>query len=351
MNTLPIEKKIPKRVILLRFGAVGDMILTTPALDALRQAWPTTHISYATRAELVSLIAHNPNIDEVIPLHKQDSIWQFAQRLRAQQPDLVIDLHHKSFCKVLRLLMPGIPFVVWHKRDLSETLRVRLLQQKPRSTLPTATRFHKAIEQSVGQTLPPGRLQSFLGPEDAENARRLLVAAGVDMTRPIIGFSPGANWQTKQWPIEYYSELAQRALQHGLQVVVQGNTAEKPLGRIIAENAIGSVDLCGQLDLPTLGGLLSWCSAFVTNDTGPMHMARGLTVPTLALFGSTDPAMFDFTGHALQWAGVECAPCSFFGKSHCPKGHFRCMRDISPASAWAALQNLMAAKRPGCVSA
>jgi len=107
----------------------------------------------------------------------------------------------------------------------------------------------------------------------------------------------------------------------------------------------GAVDLTGKLDLPGLGGFVSCCTAFVANDSGPLHIARALGVPTLAIFGSTDPGMFDFAGHALLFAGVECAPCSFFGRSRCPRGHFRCMLDLTEERAWEALAPLLRAGR------
>src|SRR5207248_2547489 len=85
----------------------------------------------------------------------------------------------------------------------------------------------------------------------------------------------------------------------GLQVAVQGSESERGLGELIAKEAPGAVDLCGKLDLPAMGGFISRCSTFVSNDSGPMHMARALGVPTLAIFGSTDPAMFEFGGDAV----------------------------------------------------
>ena len=126
---------------------------------------------------------------------------------------------------------------------------------------------------------------------------------------------------------------------------MQGSASEGRLGRLIAQLAPGAVDLSGQLDLQGLGGFISRCSAFVANDSGPMHMARALGVPTLAVFGSTDPAMFDFAGHSVLFAGVECSPCSFFGRSRCPRGHFRCMLELSEDRAWAALSPLLRAGR------
>src|SRR5216683_991784 len=157
--------------------------------------------------------------------------------------------------------------------------------------------------------------------------------------------SPGANWETKRWPAERFGDLASRALASGLQVVVVGSAKEARLGREIVRVAPKAVDLCGKLDLRGLGGFISRCTAFVANDSGPMHMARALGVPTLAVFGSTDPGMFDFAGHAMLFAGVECAPCSFFGRSFCPRGHFRCMLELSEERAWDELAPLLRAGR------
>lgn len=82
-----------------------------------------------------------------------------------------------------------------------------------------------------------------------------------------------------------------------------------------------------------------------------MHVSRALGVPTLAFFGSTDPTMFDFSGHEVLFAGVECAPCSFFGRRRCPRGHFRCMLDLDEERAWTALSRLLNAGRLPLLSA
>ena len=214
-----------------------------------------------------------------------------------------------------------------------------------------ADRYHAAVEELVGRELPRGRLRYFLGPDDVAEAERVLRASGVDLSRPIFGLSPGANWETKRWPAERFAGLARRALAEGVQVAVQGSEAEAPLGASIAQLAPGTVDLCGKLDLRALGGFIARCAAFAANDSGPMHIARALGVPTLAFFGSTDPGMFDFTGHQLLFAGVECSPCSFFGRRRCPRGHFRCMLDLDEDRAFRALQPLLRAGRLPLLSA
>jgi heptosyltransferase-2 len=228
---------------------------------------------------------------------------------------------------------------------------VKLLLRPYHSSMLFADRYHAAVEDLVGRKVPRGRLSYFFGPDDVSRADAVLQAFGVSLNRPLLGLSPGANWETKRWPAERFAGVARRALAAGVQVAVQGNDAEGSLGRLIASEAPGAVDLCGKLDLKALAGFISRCTAFVANDSGPMHIARALGVPTLAFFGSTDPTMFDFTGHEVMFAGVECSPCSFFGRRRCPRGHFRCMLDLTEDRAWDALAPLLRTSRLPLLSA
>src|SRR6267143_1992837 len=293
--------RVTKTVLVLRFSAVGDVVLTGPAIHALRIAWPDARIVYAVKQRLSHLVEHNPNVDDVIALR--------------------------------------------------DALPVKLALRPYHASMLFADRYHAAVEQMVGRELPKGKLEYFLGPDDLAVADAALRAAGVDPHRPLLGLSPGANWATKRWPVERFAGLARRALERGLQVAVQGSASEAPLGTAVARLAPGAVDLSGKLDLRGLGGFIARCTAFAANDSGPMHMARALGVPTLAFFGSTDPTMFDFRGHEVLFAGIPCAPCSFFGRRRCPRGHFRCMLDLTEERAWGALSPLLSAGRLPLLSA
>ena len=338
-------KRPAESVLVLRFGAVGDVVLTSPAIEALRRAWPRARIVYAVKARLGHLVRANPNVDQVITLEPGEGPFSFARKLRAARCETLLDLHNKIRSKILRALLPSRRTVVWHKRDFKDTLPVKLALKPYRASMLFSDRYHAAVEQLVGAPLPRGELRYFLGPGDLSRADSALAAAGVDLKRPILGMSPGANWKTKRWPEDRFAALAARALQAGFQVAVQGSNDEAALAAAVTAAAPGAVDLSGKLDLPALGGFIARCSAFVANDSGPMHIARGLGVPTLAVFGSTDPGMFEFEGHHALFLGIECSPCSFFGRSRCPRGHFRCMLDLDVDRAWAALSPLLSGGR------
>lgn len=341
----------PATVALLRFSALGDVVLTSPAVEALKTAWPRTRLLFVVKERLQHVVAHDPHVDEVVPLRQGESPLSLARRLRALRVQAVLDLHNKIRSKLIHAAFPEVPWVVWHKRDLRDTIPVKLGWRPYRAAMPFTDRYHHAVEELVGRELPRGKLSYFPGPRDLAEGQRILREAGIDPARPLIGISPGANWATKRWPAERFGELAARALAAGLQVAVQGSDDERPVVEAVCERAPGAVNLAGKLSIPALGGLIASCTAFLANDSGPMHMARGLGVPTLAFFGSTDPRMFDFQGHAVLFAGVACSPCSFFGRSECPKGHFQCMLDLTVDKAWDALQPLLDGNRRALLSA
>lgn len=343
-----VPRAEPEAVLVLRFSALGDVILLTPALSALRSAWPETRIVVAVGAGAAPVLAHDPNVSALVPLASGEGTLAYIRRLRAALPAsgrvAILDLHGKLRSLAIRALLPWDgPRVVWHKRDLVDTIGVQLRWRTWRSDRLQADRYHLAVESLVGRALPRGRLRCVVAPADIERAGALLAAAGRDPARPLVGMSPGAKWATKRWPAARFAALARHALAAGCDVAVQGSPEERALCAEVVALAPGALDLSGNVDVPTLMGLVHGCTAFVANDSGPMHLARALGVPTLAIFGSTDPGMFAWPGHRVLFAGLPCAPCSFHGRARCPLDHLACLLDIEVAKAWSALAQLLEA--------
>lgn len=338
----------PQRVLILRFGAAGDVLLTTPAVHTLAEAWPDTEILWATKRAFVPLIAHNPHVDEVVALDDGESLGAFIERLRARQVEVVIDLHDKMRSRAVRQALKARTYV-WEKRDPKwsglNQLAVRLSLRTYEAGTAIATRMHHTIERAVGRDLAPGDLRVFVGEDDQARADALLAEHGLNQTEPFVGMSVGANWETKRWPIEYFAELAARAREAGTRILLTGSESERPLAQRVCARVSDTVDLVGQTDLGVLAGVIGRCRAFVANDSAPLHVARGLGVPTLMIFGSTDPHIIEPEGHEVLHAQLPCSPCHFYGRNFCPRFHFRCMRDLRPADAWPRLQHLLEVPR------
>ncbi len=334
VSSSALVPQVPETVVVLRLTALGDVVLTTPALEALKTAWPLARIVVATRPAFVPLVAHHPAVHAVVPVPPGLSLRDTAATLRGFAPTALLDLHGKFQARALAVMLGVSRHVTWHKRPLLDTVLVKLRLRPYHAKKHISARYHDAVEALVGQPVPRGRLALHLAQQDVVTADRVLQDAGVTATQPLLGMSPGANWATKRWPLERYTQLAVHAVEHlGARVVLTGSVDEQPLLDTVAAAVPNAVNLGGKLSLGVLGAVVSRCRVFVANDSGPMHMARALGVPTLTFFGSTDPRQFDFTPHAALWANRDCAPCSLYGLNSCPRGHFGCMLDLDVARA------------------
>lgn len=321
-------------MLVLRFGAYGDVLLTAAAVAALRRALPDARIAFGVRAELAEAVRHHPGVDELVVVEPGEGVWSYARKVRAFAPEAVLDLHGRLRSVALRVMLFPLPFVSVSQRSPWERLRVAL-GAKPRPAVSLLARFQDAVARLLGRAVPAEPRAAFAAPEAKECAAGLLVAAGIVGDRPLLGLSPGANWATKRWPAERYAEVARLALAEGWAVAVVGSAAEAGLCAAVCAGAPGAVDLGGRVDLATLPGFVARCTAFVSNDSGPAHLALGLGVPTVAVFGSTDPAAVGFPDEAAARVVVDCGPCSFHGRRSCPRGDLRCLSGVAAEAVWA----------------
>lgn len=325
----------PRRVALLRFSSLGDVVLTSPAVAALHRAWPHTEIYYVIKSALAPLVRFDPAVHRVVELAPGEGVPSLARRLRALRPHAVLDLHGKMRSRALQLLVGG-RWVRWVKRPAGDNVPVRLGLRPYRARARIATRYHRAVEALVGRALPAEPMRLHLDPAAAQAVAARLPPDG----QPWLGISPGANWATKRWPVERFRAVAQRAAAAGWRVLVTGDAGERDLAQAVVRDVPGALCLAGELSLSELVAVVARCRVFLANDSGPMHVARALRVPTVTLFGSTDPAQFDFTGHRLLYAGVACAPCHFYGRPRCPRGHFACMTSLEAEGVWQGVAEL-----------
>jgi heptosyltransferase-2 len=316
-------------VLVLRLSSVGDIVLTEPAVAALRETFPRAEIGFAVKERFGDLVSSHPAITRVHTLGAGGgALSALVSEIRGSGYSAVVDLHRNvRSARVVRA--SGIPLrTSYRKRELADTLRVRFLRRPFRASRLLVRRYLDAL-RPLGVEVPVRTPRLYVGERDAAAGAALLDQAGAQEGRFAV-MVPGSVWATKRWPAERFAEAASRVVADlGFPVVLLGSAGERGLCDEVARSAGASVtSLAGRTTLGEMAAVIASARFFVGNDSGPTHMAMALEVPTVALFGPTDPGQFDFSRHALVYRDLPCSACSFYGGERCPLGHWDCMLGI-----------------------
>lgn len=340
-----------KEHILIRgVNWIGDAMMTTPALKAIRQHFKDAHISLIVKPHIVPLFKQSPFIDEIIPYGNEYSgirgKFRFARCLKSQSFDRAILLQN-ALDAALLVWLAGIPERIGYMTDGRGFLLTRSVKGKRKDPDQHHVSYYLNLLNKVyGITPDNPELELFLSQEERGRAQKLISEAAHE-GQVTIGINPGAAYgSAKRWMPERFALVADRAVQDfGARVIVFGSQKEKPLADEIVSNMnTPALNLAGKTDLPQLASLIAECDAFITNDSGPMHMAAALNIPVVAIFGSTNPvATGPFgKGHRVVKADMPCSPCL---KRVCPEGHLECMNSITVDQVYKELSELLSGPR------
>ena len=316
---------------------LGDAVISLPAIRAIRERFPAAEIALVARPWVADLYASEESIDRVIVYPAQNG-WRakrdFAARLRAEGFDCAILLPN-AFDAALMAWLAGIPERIGYKRDARGFLLTRAIPVPEPGEIPRHQRFYYLeLLRRAGLLERFPQVDSILlgGIEAAREAglRRLPALAA---SSPVIGVSPGAAYgSAKRWPPERFGEAAAlTARATGSAVLIFGSSSERPLCETVAESVrragINARNLAGETSLAEFIDLAAACRLFLTNDSGAMHIASALAVPTVAVFGATDDSATGPTGPLSRVVRehAECSPCLL---RECPIDH-RCMNRVS----------------------
>lgn len=320
------------RILLVRFSSLGDVLLVTPLIRALRARHPAATLTVLTKQEWAPLLSANPHLDEVISIARGQSLVPLARTLRSAGYTHRLDLHASVRTRMLRLLAPG----GWHGFDPRRRERQALIRRREnryRDHLPVAERYFEAAHTL--DVRPDGKpAELWVSPAAEARAEEWLSRHGLSGERSLVTLAPGAAHATKRWPLSHWSELAGTLIGQGLTPVIVGGAADRDTGQAIVQAAGGrAASAVGELDLQATGALIRQSLVAVSGDTGPMHLATAVGTRVIALFGPTVEA-FGFYPYAAEARVLQqelaCRPCSSKGSPRCPLGHHRCMEDLRP---------------------
>ncbi|MCB2205874.1 lipopolysaccharide heptosyltransferase II [bacterium] len=322
-------------ILVIRFSSIGDIILVTPMLRALKTRFPDCVLHVAVRREFNELLRRNPYIDRLISVDTSTgnrSLRALNLELTSERYDAVFDLQNNFRSRILRNGLSRSIHVV-DKRQWKRLLLVKLgVNRYPRYTPVPERYIETALRYEVKPDVEGPELH--LDEDTRGKARLKLRAAGRKDGVRLVGIAPGAKHFTKRWPLPSFRRLTEKLLDLGYTVAVLGGTDEYETGeqlRILRPDRI--LNCAGKLTLLETAAAIEQCRTVFVNDSGLMHMATAVGTPVIALFGSTvrEFGFFPYQSEAavVEAAGLGCRPCTHIGRAACPKGHFACMRLIT----------------------
>lgn len=341
----PVDLRALRRILVLRLSALGDVLLTTPVLRLLRNHCPEARLEVMTNAVYADLLRANPCVDQIHLFDPQQGVRAVLRNMRHLHYDVVLDLHRTLRSRLLYYGLRATHKIAYTKYTLRRACLVHWGWDTLRTLGPVPERYAAPLRRwGVTAPLPPMELHLTPASQDAMRAY-LAQALPASVGRPLLAVAPGARWPTKCWSVDHFAAVAQAVVQaQGAAVVVLGGHGDVSLGQALCQRLRAPVlDSTGQLSLMDTAALLHQCHLFLGNDSGLMHMATALGVPAVAVFGPTVEAFgfYPFTARArVISAPVACRPCSTKGSLRCPRGHHRCMTQITPAQVYAAVSDL-----------
>lgn len=318
---------------------VGDVVLATPVLAALRAHYAAARITYLLREYVTEIVAGCGWHDDAVlwpagrGLRRELAGLRLARRLRADRADAALLLTN-SFRAALTVWRAGIPRRIGYARDGRGWLltdRLRPLRRHGEFVPHPVLDSYIRLAEHAGCPVPDRRLRLGIAPEQEQAGRALLARYGLDNGRPYALLNPGAAFgAAKCWLPERFAEVAERVRDElGLRPVLFGAPRELPLLRAVAARVRGEVVCCDDpgTTLGTLKVLTRQAALLIGNDTGPRHYANAFGVPTVTLFGPTHPAWTDtdYAGEIKLQVPVECGPCQL---RTCPLD-LRCMTGLT----------------------
>lgn len=321
-----INKNKIKKIMILGSIGIGNLLLFSPALKALKKEFPNAHITFIVlKKSFEQLYEHSPDVDEIIIVEKKlyPGVWgkiKLISELRKKKFDVSITTFPANrFEYNLLPFLSGAKLRIAHKYNLKVLTSLSFLQNH---RVPVDYTIHD-LEQNLN--LLKGLDMDFNGErrlyinvteENRKEAEQFLEKNGLKNKKLIIGFHPGSSVERgmimKRWDKKKYAELAQRIVKkYDASVLIFGGNDEDELKAYIKESAGEGVLNVSGLSLMDTAALIGKCSLFISNDSGLMHVAAAMDVKTIALFGLSDPLRTAPYGdkHTVVRTGIDCSPC------------------------------------------
>ncbi len=330
------------RILIIRLSAIGDVVMASGLVPALRSRWPQAHVAWMVEPAAVPLLAHNPRVNELIvwPRDEWRQLWSerrlitLAQRmlalrrtLRDGRFDLVLDLQGLLKSALWSWLSGAPRRICLIGREGSHLLATERVIPVPHGSAKRMGNEYRYLARHLGADEGAFVPDLAVGHAALDNAREALRSEGIQRSaRPYAVLCPFTTRPQKHWFEDRWSALAHRLSQAGWTPVLLGGPGDRAAAERIAAGAPGIVNLTGKLKLDASVAAISEAALLIGVDTGLTHMGSALKVPTVALFGSTCPYLDPMAPRSsVLYEKLACSPCR---RHPTCSGRFDCMRSL-----------------------
>jgi lipopolysaccharide heptosyltransferase II len=329
---------VPENILISRLSSIGDIVLTTPVIRAVRKKYPDARITFLIKKQFASLVQHNPFINKVITFDRSDgsaSLRSLSDEIRKEQFDWMIDLHNNLRTNYLRYSC-RIPLITtYSKQTFKRILLVRAGKSFFGEIKPVYLKYFEALR--THQIVYDQNGTEVYFDEEVNTAVNLqLESDKVGEEDHLCVICPGASFSNKQWLPERFAETADDLITtRNFKVVFLGGKGDASLcDSIIRIMKYPALNYAGQLSLTGSAAMLKRAVLVITNDSGMMHLAQSQKTAVVAIFGPTTRELGFFPlpdKSAVVEKMVKCRPCTTKGLNYCPMKHFQCMNLIETA--------------------
>lgn len=330
-----------KRILIVKLSSIGDVVHTLPVLNALKKKYLKSYIAWVVKKKAADIITGHPHLDEVIIY---EGVRKTAKKLRSLKFDLAIELQG-LFRSGLLTFLSGAKTRLGFSRANSQEMGYLFLNQRvtPREEDRHVVEKNLSLLRSLGIEVKEKEFIIPISDENKEYIAHFLKGEGITPDDPLVALNPGASWQSKLWSEERWAELADQLIKElEAKIIFLWGPGERDLVDSIAKRMETTPFVSCKTNLKELACLISKCSLFVGGETGPLHIACALNIPTVALIGPTDSIRNGpyGEGHIVIEKDLPCRGC---WKHRCKR--LDCMRLITADEVFSAVERQLRRKK------
>lgn len=337
-STIKVYKEMLRMVniLVLKISSIGDVVLVTASLKALRQKYPRAKIYCLVGSESRKILSNCPYLDGIIVYDHRGKergywpLWKLSRKLRGYRFDRAIDFQNNRKSHLLAFLSMARETYGFDNGKWSGLLTDPVPNDNP--DLPAVQHQFQVLQQLQIEYDPELRLELWPTKQDRQYVDAFFDEEWLGNARNIVGINVAASpkWQTKNWPPDYIVELCDKLAAKNVRVILTGAEGDRELAKYIHEKAKSKPTIsAGKTDILQLAALIARCKVYVTPDSAPLHVAAAIDTPVIALFGPTDSRRHVPPAQqlAVYQRKLPCAPCY---SGQCKIRTHDCMREIKP---------------------